>query len=66
MKKKSSSIIGVVDILETVATSKHPPSPFDLDIPKPNIHRLLQRLEQEGFLKCGTYDGFVVGDRTYR
>ncbi|MCU4363211.1 MULTISPECIES: IclR family transcriptional regulator [Acinetobacter] len=70
MKKKGSSITRVLDILEAVATSKHPPTPLDLavdlDIPKPSIHRLLQTLEQERFLKCDTYGGFVVGDRTYK
>lgn len=70
MKKKGSSITRVLDILETIATAKYPPSPLDLavdlDIPKPSIHRLLQTLEQEGFVKCDTYGGFVVGDRTYK
>jgi DNA-binding IclR family transcriptional regulator len=70
MKKKGSSITRVLDILEVIATSKHPPSPLDLalalDIPKPSIHRLLQTLEQEGFVKCDIYGGFVVGDRTYK
>jgi len=70
MKKKGSSITRVLDILEAIATSKHPPSPLDLaldlDIPKPSIHRLLQTLEQEGFIKCDIYGGFIIGDRTYK
>lgn len=70
MKKKGSSITRVLDIIETIATAKYPPSPLDLavdlDIPKPSIHRLLQTLEQEGFVKCDTYGGYIVGDRTYK
>lgn len=68
MKKKGSSITRILEILESIATAKHPPSPLDLavdlDIPKPSIHRLLQTLEQEGFVKCDSYGGYVLGDRT--
>lgn len=68
MKKKGSSITRILEILESIATAKHPPSPLDLavdlDIPKPSIHRLLQTLEQEGFVKCDSYGGYVLADRT--
>ncbi len=67
---KGSSITRVLDIIEAISQAKHPPSPLDLavalDIPKPSIHRLLQTLEQEGFVKCESYGGYVLGDRTFK
>jgi DNA-binding IclR family transcriptional regulator len=67
---KGSSITRVLDIVEAISTAKHPPTPLDLsvqlDIPKPSIHRLLQTLEQEGFIKYDMYGGYVVADRTYK
>lgn len=70
MSKKGSSITRVLDIIEAISTAKHPPTPLDLaiqlDIPKPSIHRLLQTLEQEGFIKNDIYGGYIVGDRTYK
>lgn len=69
MNKKGSSITRVLDIIEAISTAKHPPSPLDLavelDIPKPSIHRLLQTLEQEKFVKTDMYGGYILGDRTY-
>ena len=70
MNKKGSSITRVLDILEAISTAKHPPTPLDLavelDIPKPSIHRLLQTLESQGFVKYDAYGGYVIGDRTYK
>ncbi|RBA30444.1 IclR family transcriptional regulator, partial [Acinetobacter junii] len=70
MNKKGSSITRVLDIIEAISTAKHPPTPLDLsielDIPKPSIHRLLQTLEQEKFIKLDIYGGYIVGDRTYK
>lgn len=70
MQKKGSSITRVLDIIEAISLAKHPPSPLDLaialDIPKPSIHRLLQTLESEGFVKHDIYGGYVVADRTYK
>lgn len=70
MNKKGSSITRVLDIIEAISTAKHPPTPLDLaielDIPKPSIHRLLQTLEQEKFIKYDIYGGCVIGDRTYK
>lgn len=67
---KGSSITRVLDIIDAISQAKHPPSPLDLavalDIPKPSIHRLLQTLEQEGFVKCESYGGYVLGDRTFK
>ncbi|MDM1782332.1 IclR family transcriptional regulator [Acinetobacter sp. 10FS3-1] len=66
--KKGSSITRVLDIVEAISTAKHPPTPLDLsiqlDIPKPSIHRLLQTLEQEGFVTYDTYGGYIIADRT--
>lgn len=70
MNKKGSSITRVLDIIEAISTAKHPPTPLDLsvelDIPKPSIHRLLQTLEQEKFVKTDMYGGYILGDRTYK
>lgn len=70
MNKKGSSITRVLDIIEAISTAKHPPTPLDLsielDIPKPSIHRLLQTLEQENFIKVDTYGGYIVGKRTHK
>lgn len=70
MQKKGSSITRVLDIIEAISTAKHPPTPLDLsielDIPKPSIHRLLQTLEQEKFIKIDTYGGYLVGERTHK
>lgn len=67
---KGSSITRVLDIIEAISQAKHPPSPLDLavalDIPKPSIHRLLQTLEQESFVKCDSYGGYVLGNRTFK
>lgn len=68
--KKGSSITRVLDIVEAISTAKHPPTPLDLsiqlDIPKPSIHRLLQTLEQEGFVTYDMYGGYIIADRTYK
>ena len=70
MNKKGSSITRVLDIIEAISTAKHPPTPLDLsielDIPKPSIHRLLQTLEHEKFIKLDIYGGYVIADRTYK
>ena len=70
MNKKGSSITRVLDIIEAISTAKHPPTPLDLsvelDIPKPSIHRLLQTLVQEKFVKTDMYGGYILGDRTYK
>lgn len=69
IKKKGSSITRVLEIIEAIAIAQHPPTPLDLaialDIPKPSIHRLLQTLEKEGFIKLDTYGGYIIGQRTH-
>ncbi|MDC4794210.1 helix-turn-helix domain-containing protein, partial [Acinetobacter baumannii] len=66
-RNKGSSITRVLEILETISEAKHPPSPLDLslalDIPKPSIHRLLQLLEKEGYIKVDIYGGILAGPR---
>ncbi|MDC4524125.1 helix-turn-helix domain-containing protein, partial [Acinetobacter baumannii] len=66
-RNKGSSITRVLEILETISEAKHPPSPLDLslalDIPKPSIHRLLQLLEKEGYIKVDIYGGILAGSR---
>lgn len=67
IKKKGSSITRVLEILEAIGEAKHPPSPLDLsialDIPKPSIHRLIQFLEKEGYVKVDLYGGLLTGSR---
>ncbi|MDH2622542.1 IclR family transcriptional regulator [Acinetobacter baumannii] len=69
-RNKGSSITRVLEILEAISEAKHPPSPLDLslalDIPKPSIHRLLQLLEKEGYIKIDLYGGLLVGSRVKR
>lgn len=69
-RNKGSSITRVLEILEAIGSSQHPPSPLDLsialDIPKPSIHRLLQLMEKEGYISIDLYGGFIVGPRINR
>ena len=66
-RNKGSSITRVLEILEAIGEAKHPPSPLDLslalDIPKPSIHRLIQLLEKEGYVKVDLHGGLLVGRR---
>lgn len=54
-KEKGSSITRVLEIIEMLSVAERPMAPADiahyLDIPKPSIHRLLQQLEDDGFLQ---------------
>lgn len=62
-RSKGSSINRVLEIIELVSISERPLSPadlaFSLDIPKPSIHRLLQQLEADGFVKTD-WRGLIV------
>jgi DNA-binding IclR family transcriptional regulator len=62
-REKGSSILRVLEIIETVASSGHPMTAAELskqlDIPKATGHRLIQTLEKEGFLQTNMR-GFVV------
>lgn len=66
-REKGSSIVRVLEILEAVATSEQPMSPtdlaFQLDIPKPTAHRLVNTLEVEGFLQTNMRGNLIPGDR---
>lgn len=52
---KGSAVSRVMQIIEAVARAERPPSPADLacqlNIPKPSIHRLLNQLEDDGFVQ---------------
>ncbi|AUZ05374.2 MULTISPECIES: IclR family transcriptional regulator [Vitreoscilla] len=69
-KKKGSSVERVLQLVETVAKSERPISPSDLadilDIPKPSIHRLVQQLQQTGFLQLDLQGKVICGQRTHQ
>lgn len=69
-REKGSSIVRVLEILEAVATSEQPMSPtdlaFQLDIPKPTAHRLVNTLETEGFLQTNMRGNLIPGERFHR
>ncbi len=66
-KEKGSSITRVLEIIEAVSKAERPMSPADLayqlDIPKPSIHRLLSQLEAENFLQLNMRGLVVPGNR---
>ncbi|WP_439886302.1 IclR family transcriptional regulator [Pseudomonas sp. MBLB4123] len=66
-REKGSSIGRVLEIIEAVAKAERPMSPADLayqlDIPKPSIHRLLGQLEGEGYLQLNMRGQLVPGER---
>lgn len=67
---RGSSITRVLEIMEAVAKAERPLSPHDLikdlGIPKPSLHRLLQLLENEGFIQIDLQGGLVPGARAQR
>lgn len=67
--RKGSSITRVLEILDILAQSPYPLSPTDLalalDIPKPSIHRLLNTLNSEGYVRLDSYGGFTIGSKVY-
>lgn len=66
-REKGSSIVRVLEIIEAVAKAERPLSPADLayqlDIPKPSIHRLLSQLEGDGYVQLNMRGLIVPGDR---
>ncbi len=68
--KKGSSILRVLEILELISEATTPIYPFDLatilKIPKPSVHRLLQQLEQEGFIRTDIKGSIVPGHRAMK
>ncbi|MGV8843263.1 MAG: IclR family transcriptional regulator [Pseudomonas sp.] len=67
VKEKGSSISRVLEIIEAVSSAQRPMSPADLayqlDIPKPSIHRLLTLLEGDGYLQINMRGLLVPGVR---
>lgn len=65
-----SSITRVLQIIETVSAANRPLTPLDLseilDIPKPSMHRLIQQLQVEGFLRVDLNGTIVPARRTHR
>ncbi|WP_300653865.1 IclR family transcriptional regulator, partial [Pseudomonas sp.] len=66
-REKGSSIGRVLEIIEAVSRAERPLSPADLayqlDIPKPSIHRLLSQLEGDGYVQINMRGLIVPGDR---
>lgn len=63
-----SSITRVLQIIEAVSAAQRPLSPLDLseilDIPKPTMHRLIQQLQEEGFVRVDINGTIVAASRT--
>lgn len=68
-REKGSSISRVLEIIEAVSKAERPLSPADLayqlDIPKPSIHRLLSQLEGDGYVQINMRGLIVPGDRMH-
>ncbi|AVR04156.1 IclR family transcriptional regulator [Pluralibacter gergoviae] len=66
-RSKGSAINRVLEIIELISVSERPLAPadlaFTLDIPKPSIHRLLQQLEEDGFVRTDWRGQIVPGAR---
>lgn len=67
---RSSTVARVMDILETVTSYDQPMSPadlsFHLSIPKATLHRLLQQLEDDGYLQTNMRGKVVPGRSMYK
>lgn len=68
-REKGSSIARVLEIVEAVSKAERPLSPADLavllNIPKPSIHRLLQQLEADRYIKTNMRGLIVPADRLH-
>ncbi|MCT2530655.1 IclR family transcriptional regulator [SAR92 clade bacterium H921] len=68
-REKGSSITRVMEIIEAVAKADRPMSPadlsFELDIPKPSIHRLLNQLEGNGYIQTSLRGLIMPGNRLH-
>jgi len=66
-REKGSSITRILEIVEAVSRAERPMSAtevaFQLDIPKPSAHRLVQQLEAEGFLQTNMRGHLQPGQR---
>ena len=69
-REKGSSILRVLEIIEAVAQAGKPMTATELarqlDIPKATGHRLIQTLEQEGFLQTNMGGYVIPGDRLHK
>ncbi len=65
-----SSITRVLQIIEAVSSAKRPLTPLDLseilDIPKPTMHRLIQQLQEENFVRVDLNGTIIPASRTQR
>ncbi len=63
-----SSITRVLQIIEAVSAANRPLTPLDLsemlNIPKPTMHRLIQQLQEEGFVRVDLNGTIVPASRT--
>ncbi|PKG98466.1 IclR family transcriptional regulator [Paraglaciecola sp. MB-3u-78] len=63
LREKGSAVARVMQIIEAVSKAERPLSPADLaiflHIPKPSIHRLVNQLEEDGFLQT-TLRGLII------
>ncbi|MFQ3195128.1 MAG: IclR family acetate operon transcriptional repressor [Colwellia sp.] len=69
-REKSSAISRVLEIIESISSAERPLSPADLslklDIPKPSIHRLIKKLESEGYLQINMRGLLVPAERLHK
>ncbi len=68
-REKGSSISRVMEIIEAVARAERPLSPADLayqlDIPKPSVHRLLNQLQADGYVQTSMRGLIMPGNRLH-
>ena len=68
-KERGSAIARAMAIIEAVSKAERPLSPADLcyqlDIPKPSVHRLISQLEHDGYLQTSLRGLIVPGDRLH-
>lgn len=69
-REKGSSIVRVLEVIETIAQSEQPLSSADLayqlDIPRATAHRLVQTLESEGFIQTNMRGNLIPADRFHK
>ena len=68
-REKGSTISRVMEIIEAVAKAERPLSPadlsYELNIPKPSMHRLLNQLEADGYLQTSMRGLIMPGNRLH-
>ena len=68
-REKGSTISRVMEIIEAVAKAERPLSPadlsYELNIPKPSMHRLLNQLEADGYLQTSMRGLILPGNRLH-